>query len=141
MIVIDSNLVSEPLKLAPDPVAVDWLNRQKTENLFLASVSYAELLTGAQKLPTGRRKDTLLQKIDQIVSATFGPRILPFGHEEAIQYSLLVPRANKAGFMISIADAQIAAIAASRSFTVATRDTKPFIAAGIPVINPWQSAL
>ncbi len=140
MIIIDTNVISEPLRPAPDPVAVEWLNSQEPRSLFLASVSYAELLTGTQKLADGRRKDMLRQQIDQIVSATFGRRILPFGEEEAIQYSLLVPRANKAGFMISIADAQIAAIAAVHRFTVATRDIKPFTAAGIPVINPWQPA-
>ena len=54
-------------------------------------------------------------------------------------YAFLFRRAMAKGFTISVADGQIAAIAAVHGFTVATRDTAPFIAAGVPIINPWES--
>jgi len=53
-------------------------------------------------------------------------------------YAPLVEHARAGGRLISMADAQIAAIAAIHGFTVATRDTEPFVAAGVPVINPFE---
>ena len=54
-------------------------------------------------------------------------------------YAVLVSRAMAKGLAISVADGQIAAIAAVHGFTVATGDTAPFLAAGVPVVNPWES--
>ncbi len=68
----------------------------------------------------------------------FGPRILPFDQQAAMIYATLVGRARAEGHAITFADGQIAAIAAAHDFTVATRDTVPFLAAGVPVINPWE---
>ncbi len=68
----------------------------------------------------------------------FGPRILPFDQQAAMIYATLVGRARAEGHAITFADGQIAAIAAAHDFTVAIRDTVPFLAAGVPVINPWE---
>ena len=69
----------------------------------------------------------------------FGPRILPFDQEAASIYAKLFVRARAAGHAITFADGQIAAIAAAHGFIVATRDTVPFAAAGVPVIDPWEA--
>jgi toxin FitB len=53
-------------------------------------------------------------------------------------FAVLVARANSTGHLISFADGQIAAIAVAHGFSIATRDVAPFIAAGVPVINPWD---
>lgn len=68
----------------------------------------------------------------------FGSRFLPFDQAAAMAYAPLIGRARASGCLISVADGQIAAIAAVHGFTVATRDTVPFVAAGVPVINPWE---
>jgi len=65
-------------------------------------------------------------------------RILPFDERAAIAYAPLVTRARAVGKIISVADGQIAAIAAVHGFAVATRDTTPFVSAGVPVVNPWK---
>lgn len=68
----------------------------------------------------------------------FGSRILSFDQQAAIVYAPIVGRARTSGRLISVADGQIAAIAAVHGFTIATRDTAPFVAAGVPIINPWE---
>jgi predicted nucleic acid-binding protein len=75
----------------------------------------------------------------ELLEGLFEERFLDFDREAAMAYSVLVSRALAKGFTISVADGQIAAIAAVHGFAVATRDTAPFLAAGVPVINPWES--
>jgi toxin FitB len=77
----------------------------------------------------------------QLVERLFASRILPFDQPAAVVYARLVGRARAAGRTISVADGQIAAIASVHGFAVATRDTEPFVAVGVPVINPRQANL
>jgi hypothetical protein len=136
VILLDTNVVSEPLRPKPHPNVLAWLDAQAAETLYLPTVSFAELLLGIESLPAGKRRKALA---DQVV-ALFGERIVPFDLAAAQTYPKIVTRARRHGHGIAVADAQIAAIAASRHFSVATRDEAPFQAAGVPVINPWTSA-
>lgn len=138
MIVLDTNVVSEPMSLHGDVGVRAWLDRQAAETLYLTATSLAELLVGIATLPDGRRRDGLDAALRELLVRLFGPRILPFDQEAATAYAAVVGRARANGRVISVADGQIAAIAAVRGFAVATRDVQPFIAAGVPVINPWE---
>ena len=138
MIVLDTNVVSEPLRPAADPAVLAWLDDQAIETLFLTAISLAELRYGVAVLPEGRRKQGLGAALETRVIALFGPRILSFDPAAADAYALIRARAKAAGTAISAADGYIAATAAARGFTVATRDTTPFAAAGLAVINPWD---
>lgn len=140
MIILDTNVVSEPMRVSPDPQVVDWLNVQNTNLLFFTATSFAEVLTGIARLPAGRRKSELSDAFEGVIQTHIGPRILPFDARAAVVYAQLVARARGAGFNIAIADAQIAAIALAHGFTVATRGTQPFEASGVPVVNPWLPA-
>jgi predicted nucleic acid-binding protein len=77
--------------------------------------------------------------MQELLERLFGTRFLDFDREAAVAYAVLVSRAMAKGLAISVADGQIAAIAAVHGFTVATGDTAPFLAAGVPVVNPWES--
>lgn len=138
MILLDTNVVSEPLKEDSDPAVLTWLDAQPVEALFLSTISLAELRFGIAILPAGKRKDGLRVRLDQRVLPTFGDRILPFGSEAAEAHAELRARMRAAGRVIGPADSYIAAIAAAHNLIVATRDTRPFVAAGLTVINPWR---
>ena len=138
MIILDTNILSEPMRTTPNPKVFEWIDAQSIESLYFTSTSLAELLVGIEVLPEGRRKSGLSAKLVNLISQLFGSRILAFDQAAAVKYAALVSLARTAGCVISVADGQIAAIAASHNFTVATRDTKPFLAAGIPVINPFE---
>lgn len=140
MIVLGTNVVSEPLKPKPDASVLAWLDRQAPETLYLTTISVAELLDGVERLPSGRRRTTLSQAIMGGVLALFNDRLLSFDRPAAEAFALLNGRARKAGLAISFADGQIAAIAAARGFLVATRDIARFRAAGIETIDPWQTS-
>lgn len=138
MIVLDTNVVSEPMKPGGNPVVQAWLDRQVAETLYLTATSLAELLVGIEVLPDGKRKAGLDAALNELIAGLFGLRILPFDQQAAIAFAPLVGRARAGGCHISVADGQIAAIAATHGFTVATRDTAPFVAAGVTIINPWD---
>jgi predicted nucleic acid-binding protein len=115
-----------------------WLNRQISQTLYITATSLSELRLGVALLPAGRRKQQMAQALDEAVELLVASRILPFDQRAADVYALLVSRARAAGYTVSVPDGQIAAIAQVHGFTVATRDTGPYIAAGVPVIDPWN---
>jgi predicted nucleic acid-binding protein len=115
-----------------------WLDEQIAETLYLTSISLSELLLGVEVLPDGKRKAGLAAALSDLLVMLFGARVLPFDQQAATMYAASVSRARATGRAISMADGQIAAIAAVHGFTVATRDTAPFVAAGVPVVNPWE---
>ena len=138
MILLDSNVISEPLKPRADPAATAWLDRQPKESLYLCAPVLMEVLFGIALLPNGKRKAALGLATQHLLNNYFADRFLAFDREAAMVYASLASRASVRGFVISVADGQIAAIASVRGLTVATRDTAPFRAAGVPVINPWE---
>ena len=115
MILLDTNVVSEPLKPSPDPAVVQWLNTQAAEDLYLPAIVAAELYYGWSILPDGRRKR---------VSG---------------EYGRLMATARSAGVGLPILDGQIAAIASAQGAALATRNVKHFEQTGIPLLNPWES--
>ena len=138
MIILDTNVVSEPMKPDGHRRVQTCLYEQIAETLYLTSISLSELLLGVEVLPDGKRKLGLSTALSELLSTLFGARVLPFDQQAATLYASRVSRARAAGRSISMADGQIASIAAAHGFTVATRDTAPFVAAGVPVVNPWE---
>ena len=138
MIVLDTSVVSEAMKPEPHPAVRVWLNNQAAETLYLSSVTLAELLFGIGALPAGRRKDMLALTLDGLM-ALFRDRVLPFDTDAARQYAGLAVTARATGRGFRTPDGYIAAIAASRRFIVATRDTAPYAAGRVAVINPWET--
>ena len=139
MILLDTNVVSEPLRQAPDVRVTGWIDAQAVEALFLSTITVAELRAGMALLPAGKRRAGLQQGLETRVLPLFIGRVLPFDLACTKAYAALMARARASGLAIASADGYIAAIAAANGLTVATRDTGPFEAAGVAVINPWRA--
>ena len=139
MILLDTNVISEPLKLSADVAVLTWIDAQNVETLFLSTISLAELRFGIATLAPGKRRDALHTSLEQRILPLFLGRILPFDAAAAEAYAVLRARARAQGRTIAPADGYIAATAASHGLIVATRDTEPFQAAGLTVINPWTT--
>lgn len=137
MIVLDTNVVSEAMRLQPDATVMSWLNDQAIETLYLSSVTLAELLFGLGALPAGARKDRLAHALDALL-ALFPGRILPFDQDASRRYAEMAVAARAAGRPLSVADGFIAATAASRNFAGATRNIVHFADTGVMLIDPWQ---
>ena len=139
MILLDTNVVSEPLRPAPDVRVIEWIDAQALETLFLSAITVAELRTGLALLPDGKRRLALQDGLESRVLPLFAGRVLPFDLACTRAYADLTAKARASGLAIGSADGYIAAIAVANGLTVATRDTRPFKAAGVTVINPWQA--
>lgn len=139
MILLDTNVISEPLRLSPNPRVLDWIDAQALETLYLPAITVAELRAGIALMPAGKRRDGLHENLEKRLLPMFANRVLSFDMACTQAYAELLARARAAGLAIETADAFIAAIALTNSFAVATRDTSPFEAAGLNVINPWAA--
>jgi toxin FitB len=138
MIILDTNVISEPTKPNGNARVVAWLDRQDAQSLFVTSIHLAELVAGVAMLPEGRRQQALRSALDKFLAKRIVTPILPFDREAALAYAAVVVRAKANRYTLPVADGQIAAIAKVHGFAVATRDVRPFMAAGIRVINPWE---
>lgn len=139
MIVLDTNVLSEAMKPTPDPNVRAWLNDQLAETLYLSSISLAELTFGIATLPVGKRKNMLEKALEGLLEV-FDDRVLPFDTSAARCYAGLAATARNTGRGFPAPDGYIAATAASRGFIVASRDTSPYEAGGVRVIDPWKAA-
>lgn len=137
MIILDTNVLSEPLKLRPDPKVLAWLDAQSAETLYISTISYAELRIGVLKMPAGKRRESLVANINQVLDL-FRDRTLFFDIEAAEQLAQIAVGCDKIGKPATAPDAYIAAVAAARGFAVATRNVSHFEHTGIRVINPWD---
>ena len=139
MILLDTNVVSEPLKLTADTGVLTWIDAQIIETLYLSAISLAELRFGIAALAPGKKRNTLHASLEQRILPLFAGRILPFDAAASQAYAALRARARTEEKTIAPADGYIAATATCHGLIVATRDTGPFEAAGLTVINPWKA--
>ncbi|WP_240097453.1 type II toxin-antitoxin system VapC family toxin [Thermomonas flagellata] len=139
MILLDTNVVSEPLRPAPDAGVIAWLDAQPLETLYLSSITVAELRAGVALLPKGRRRDRLHVTVEREVLPLFTGRVLPFDLSCTQAYADVLLAARRAGSPIATADALIAAVTSTHGLLVATRDATPFRTAGLTVIDPWST--
>lgn len=137
MIVLDTNVLSEPLRMRPDSKVLAWLDAQAAETLFMSTISHAELRFGVLKMPEGKRRNDLAAQIERALEL-FKDRMLEFNVKAAEQLAQIGARCKKIGKPATAPDAYIAAIAAANGFSVATRNVDHFKHTGVPVINPWE---
>lgn len=140
MIILDTNVVSEPLKPKPEPAVLEWLDAQAPETLWLTTINLAELYAGIEALPRGKRRNKLADALVERVLPLFEGRVLAFDAAAAQAFARVHAGAVATGNPIAFADAAIAAIAAAHSCLIATRNVRDFKGSGVEVIDPWTRA-
>ena len=140
MILLDTNVISEPQRREPNARVLDWIDAQALETLYLSAITVAELRAGIALMPAGKRRDGLHENLEKRLLPMFANRVLSFDMACTKAYAELLAKSRDAGLAVETADAFIAAVALANGFAVATRDTTPFEAAGLNVINPWDAA-
>jgi predicted nucleic acid-binding protein len=138
MIVLDTNVISELWKVEPNPSVLAWIDAQMVETLYLSMITVGELRFGLASMPDGKRRTIYQDRLEREVLPAFTGRLLSFNLDASQAYAQLMARAKQAGKAIGKADGYTAATAAAHGLMVATRDTSPFEAAGLNVINPWN---
>jgi predicted nucleic acid-binding protein len=137
VIVVDTNVVAELMRPAPNDVVRRWSLALESDESYTTAITLAEILYGIERLPSGRRRD-LLRATAADVFATFGDRVLPFDADAAAHYPVVVEGRDRLGRPIDGFDAQIASICRAGRASLATRNIKDFEHTGIDVIDPWN---
>jgi hypothetical protein len=140
MIVLDTNVISEVLRPIPEPAVLDWLRLMRRSELWTSSIVVAELFSGVDLMPAGKRQQTLREKMEQMVSTIFTGRILTFNSDAARAYGPILATRQRMGRPIDEMDALIAAATLANGATLATRNIADFEHCGIPLVNPWDAA-
>lgn len=138
MILLDTNILSELMRVDVSRRVVAWLDAQAASSLYICAITRAEIELGLYLLSCGKRKEQLRQAAQEMFDE-FAGKCLPFEESSAIQYARLVANRQKSGQPISVEDAQISAIALTHGMQLATRNTKDFTSIeGLELINPWN---
>ena len=138
MIVLDTNVLSEPLKQRPDEHVLAWF-ASLDEEAGVTAVSVGELLTGVRALPVGRRREGLLTAIEATLR-TFAGSVLAYDEAAARHYARLQESRRGAGRPLAVEDGMIAAICIARGTTLATRNTSDFTGLGLDLVDPWSAS-
>ena len=137
MIVLDTNVVSELMRVSPSEDVVEWVRRHPGDLLCTTAISVAEVRYGIARLSAGRRQSALRAAADEVFAA-FSEVIFAFDEAAARHYGDVVVERSLAGEPISGFDAQIAAICRVNQVALATRNTDDFAGLGLELLNPWQ---
>lgn len=139
MIIVDTNVISELTRALPNANVITWMRAQRLTQLAVTTVTLAELQLGIELMPLGQRRTILSQHLATLLTKSFGDRILSFDELAVPRYARLGALRKSAGRASEVAVLMIAAIAASRGFSVCTRNIADFEFCGVPLLNPWQA--
>jgi predicted nucleic acid-binding protein len=139
VILLDTNVLSEFMRPRPSASVVSWLDEQPAGEVYTSAISRAEIELGLMLMPPGQRQEALSQAARAMFDEDFAGRCLPFDGDAARHYARIVSARTRAGWPISVEDAQIAAIALAHRMPLATRNTTDFeLIDGLEVVNPWS---
>lgn len=139
MIVLDTDVVSEPTKPQPDAAVLSWLRRQRSRDLHMTAITATELRQGVASMPAGAKARALAEDVETLLIEAFSGRILPFDAAASEHYASLFAARRRSGRPMGLMDALIAAIARSHGATLATRNTRDFEQCGLDLVNPFEA--
>ena len=137
MIIIDTNVVSETLRLVPNDSVRAWFDAQDDGELCLCAPVLAEMRFGVDRLTAGAKQQWLRNEVDRLEHHEFSGRVLPFDVAAASIYGRIVATRERSGRPMGVLDGMIAAIAIQHGATVATRDTRDFALPELTVVDPF----
>lgn len=137
---LDTNVISELRRPRPNARVRDFVAAQPLEQLFISTVTLAEIRFGIDTVGDPIRRAELGDWLSHRVRPMFGQRVLEVSEDVMFKWRLLVEESRKAGHTFSQPDLIIAATALQHGLTVLTRDTADFALARVPMLNPWLAA-
>jgi predicted nucleic acid-binding protein len=139
VIIIDTNVVSELMKIDRHPTVALWISNQSHTDLHVSAITIAEVFFGIELLDAGKKRFRLEQAAITVFDNLFADRCLPFDNDAARVFADIKSHRTKSGFQPTDFDMQIAATARVYGATLATRNTRDFDGCGLTLINPWQT--
>jgi predicted nucleic acid-binding protein len=132
---VDSNILSEASRPVPDDRVVAWL-RTNQRWIAVNPIILGELEYGILLLPSGAKRRSLEE---WFARGCRHLRVVDFDADCAAAWARLLARLKKAGLAMPLKDSLIAATALAHHLTVATRNTRDFAHAGVPLVNPFDA--
>ena len=140
MTILDTHVLSELMTPSPSEAVLAWISSQRLlDNLFVTTITVAEILYGLELLPQGKRRGGLLEEAEAMFAEDFAAHRLPFDEQAAPIFSEVAATRRAKGKPISFLAVQIAALSRAHGATLATRNTVDFEGCGVPLINPWEA--
>ena len=136
---LDTCVLAEGRKPAPDPNVAAWLDEQDVRDLYLSAVTLGELWKGASRHPDERRRQKLSVWLEQELQVEFHGRILAVDRDVAAAWGVIQGEALRRGQPLPILDSMIAATALKHGLTVVTRNVLDFVGTGVDVLDPWEA--
>jgi len=137
---LDTNILSELRRKRPEPKVVAFIAAQPLEELYVRAVTLAEILYGIESLPDANKRAELTGWLTHKVRPMFEQRVLPISEDTMFKWRLLVEEGRKVGHTFSQPDLIIAATGLQHGLTIVSRDTREFLMARVPVLNPWSES-
>jgi predicted nucleic acid-binding protein len=137
VIILDTNLVSEPMRPAPNAAVRAWYNAQTLNELYICAPVLAEMRFGIELLASGAKQRWLRNQVNEIEHIHFRDRVLPFDATSASIYGRIIAARKRSGRPMGVLDGMIAAIALQHGASVATRDTRDFALPDLTVVDPF----
>ena len=138
-LLLDTNVLSEVTRPAPDARVLDWLDELDEDRSFISVVSIAEIRRGVALMDEGRKREALAEWLALDLPQRFAQRVLPVDEPIALAWGDLMGLAKRRGRGLSSMDGLIAATAIAQELTLATRNTKDFEGFGIELFDPWTA--
>ena len=135
MILLDTNVISESMRIEPDGRVIGWLDRQSASSLFISTITVDEIIFGIEVLPPGRRRGRLANMFSQVLNL-FSERIISFDTQAAVESARFRGQRRLNGLPMSLADSQIAGVAKSNGFVLATLNIQDFQGIDLTVLEP-----
>ena len=135
---IDTCVLSEFTRRAPEEKIIEWVKSIDEDMLFVSTITIGEIKNGIESLSDSHRKNDLLVWLNDGVIGRFGQRILSLDTQTMLVWGGLRARTNKMGTKMALFDSLIAATALQNNLIVATRNTPDFFASGVQLLNPWK---
>jgi predicted nucleic acid-binding protein len=136
---LDTNCVSEAVRLRPEPRVISWLETAEESLLFLSVLTVGEIRKGVASLAPSKRRTLLETWLEIELPSRFSSRILSIDAAIADRWGSLTAIAKSKGRALSIIDGLLAATAIHHNLTVVSRNDSDFVGLQVPIFNPWKS--
>ncbi|MEM9777580.1 MAG: type II toxin-antitoxin system VapC family toxin [Chloroflexota bacterium] len=134
---LDTNILSEMVKERPNQGVISWIDSQTNADLFLSTITIAEIERGVNRLPQSQKRKVYESFLLTIIK-NYGDNIIPINLDEAREWGKIMARSETIGRRLPVADAFIAATASIHDLTLVTRNVSDFEAVGLKLLNPWE---
>ncbi len=136
---LDTNCVSELVRVRPESRVVEWFESTEESILYLSVLTFGEIRKGLASLAPSRKRASLESWLEADLNTRFQGRVLPVDQAVADRWGWLAADAKRRGKRLAVVDGLLAATALQHNLTLVSRNTADFHGVAVDVFNPWEN--